>query len=299
MGKLDFNDKFEVLVNDFNNAFYSYLNGLKSIPEPLLSAMKYSCECGGKRLRPVLLLSANELFCGKEAIAMNFAIALELIHTYSLIHDDLPCMDNDDLRRGKPTNHKVFGEGQAVLAGDALLNLAYELMIETTLQSGKIEQCLNAMKFVSESIGSKGMIGGQCLDIKYETVNDITIEQLKELHSNKTGKLINASFLVGGILNSVSDETLEFMLEYSNNLGLAFQVVDDILDVVGDISEIGKRTGSDIIQNKHTYAKHYDISHCKEIADEYVDLSLCALDKIQAETEFLKKLAKYVVERKK
>jgi geranylgeranyl diphosphate synthase, type II len=236
-----------------DDALKQYIQGRTEIPARLREAMEYSLLAGGKRIRPVLLLATVEALGGEERSALPFACAIEMIHTYSLIHDDLPAMDNDDFRRGKPTNHKVFGEAMAILAGDALLTEAFHLLAKGAEQTGiSPEIALRIIGEVGQAAGAKGMVGGQVLDILSEN-GQITLSELETIHRHKTGDLIACSVRVGALLAQASEETLNCLTEFAYLLGLAFQIQDDILDVIGDQEKLGKPVGSDEEKNKATY----------------------------------------------
>ncbi|MCX7885211.1 MAG: polyprenyl synthetase family protein [Caloramator sp.] len=235
-------------------------------PVRIVEAMKYSLLAGGKRIRPILSISICQALGGKIDDVLDFACAIEFIHTYSLIHDDLPAMDNDDLRRGKPTNHVVFGEAMAILAGDGLLNYAFEIMLKEAVDKNKFFY-LKAADIVAKAAGIKGMIGGQVIDLESEG-KKIDIDTLNKMHRKKTGALIEASCLCGCIIAQKEDMT-EAVKEYGKNLGIAFQIVDDILDYVGDPKKLGKNTGIDIKNNKSTYVSILGIEKSKKLAEEY------------------------------
>lgn len=202
--------------------------------------MNYSLKAGGKRLRPILTLEACKLVGGNEKDAYPFAVAIEMIHTYSLIHDDLPALDNDDLRRGRKTNHKVYGEAMAILAGDGLLNYAYEIMLRESLSKGEPEKYLKAINEIAKASGIYGMIGGQVVDIESEG-KSIDMEKLDFIHMNKTAAIIIGCMRAGAIIGGASEEELENVTKYAKNIGLSFQIVDDILDIVGDEAKLGKK----------------------------------------------------------
>lgn len=291
--KQDFKNKIEYV----DDKLKGYMNSLKDIPDTLFKAMEYSVLAGGKRIRPILMMSSYELFKERDELIEDFAVAIELIHTYSLIHDDLPCMDNDDYRRGKLTNHKVFGENIAVLAGDALLNQSMELMLNRIASAEDKKAGVNAMKFIYESVGSKGMIAGQCADIESETMLEPNEKFLHYIQENKTAKLINASFVSGGILAGVSENDLELLYKYSNSIGLAFQIMDDILDVIGNEKQLGKSVGKDKDQNKLTYPKIYGLDKCREIAQENINFAKNSINKLNKDTKFLCDLADFIIDR--
>lgn len=219
----------------------------------VFESMRYSIFAGGKRLRPILTLKTSELISGNYEEVLGIALGIEMIHTYSLIHDDLPAMDDDDFRRGKPTNHKVFGEDIAILAGDGLLNLAYETMLESIpTNSTELNRYISAIKEVSRAAGVFGMIGGQIVDI--QSKDDVLEEEkLEFIHKNKTSALIEASILAGAICAGANDEQLDSLKNYGKAIGLCYQIRDDILDQIGDRNELGKNIGSDAQNHKLTY----------------------------------------------
>ena len=263
----------------------------------LFEAMNYSYLSGGKRLRPILLMEAYKISGGRDENYLPFCAALEMIHTYSLIHDDLPALDNDDLRRGRPTNHVVYGEAMAILAGDGLLNTAYEIMLENSLKLEKPINGIRASYEISKSAGINGMIGGQVVDIESEN-KQIDIDTLRFIHQNKTAELIMASVRAGAILAGCDDSTLEKLTIYSRNIGLSFQIVDDILDIEGNEDEIGKPIGSDVENNKSTYPSIYGLEESKKIAKKLTDEAIEEISKLD-NSQFLIELAKYMYNRKK
>ncbi|OGC91649.1 MAG: hypothetical protein A2142_08680 [candidate division Zixibacteria bacterium RBG_16_48_11] len=228
-------------------------------PKLLQETMRYSALSGGKRLRPILALAAYQAVGGRGKIILPAACALELLHAFSLVHDDLPCMDDDDLRRGKPTLHKVYGPGLAVLAGDALHNLAFQLLAVT----GNLQ----VLQEVASAIGAKGMIGGQVADLQAEG-RKVSLEEVEYIHQHKTAALIRASVRVGGILGQASASQLRALTVYGENVGLAFQVTDDILNLEGKEKELGKKIGSDKLKKKATYPKAVGIRKSKRMATE-------------------------------
>ncbi len=262
--------------------FYNpYLDNLQN---SIYKASNYSLEAGGKRLRPVLLLEVCRICGGNVEDAIPFACALEMIHTYSLIHDDLPAMDNDDLRRGKPTNHKVFGEAVAILAGDALLTKAFNIMASAKLDNK--ENQIKAIEYMSYAAGTEGMIGGQIVDIENENKMS-SVETLRYMHSLKTGALIKAACVIGGVIAGVSDEVLKILSDYAENLGIAFQIKDDILDVTGNVEELGKPVGSDEKCNKSTYVTLLGLEESDKLCAEYTNRALECISSMQGDTAFL------------
>jgi len=262
---------------------------------PVLNeAMLYSASNGGKRLRPVLLLIMLEAFGVDRKNGMSAAGALEMIHTYSLIHDDLPAMDNDDLRRGKPTNHKIYGEAMAILAGDGLLTDAFGMLVEDDNLSAEIR--VELVGALSVLAGSTGMIAGQVMDITAES-SPVDLNKLKRIHHLKTGRLIEFACLAAGYIAEQNDETRAYLSQYAGHLGLAFQIQDDILDVEGNPEIIGKTVGSDITNNKSTYVSLLGLDEAKQMLADEITSALVVLEKLPADTELLKQLTLYVASR--
>ncbi len=258
-----------------NKSLIAFVRSLKDIPGNLEKAMLYSLKSGGKRIRPILLMESYELFGGSGKKALPAACALEMIHTYSLIHDDLPSMDNDDLRRGKPTNHKVFGENVAILAGDALLTNAFSVLgLNGDIEGIKPENVLSAMRILSKYAGAGGMVGGQIADIKAE---GFPVQKrgkaggrlLDYIHNHKTADLMRAAVEIGAVLADAPGEDVFTLSNYARHIGLAFQIIDDMLDVVGDKKKLGKK-GSDAANKKLTYASFYGIERSRRKAAELV-----------------------------
>ena len=272
------------------------LQSLGAIPERLLEAMRYSLEAGGKRLRPVMLLAACDMAGGDMETALPFACAMEMIHTYSLIHDDLPAMDNDDLRRGKPTNHKVFGEGMAVLAGDGLLNAAAELMARAALQFND-NRGIRALEIIMRHAGVTGMIAGQTADLVSEG-EEPREEVLTYIHSHKTADLLEAPMEAGLVLAGADEKACRLGRDYGYHLGLAFQMTDDLLDVTGDTALLGKKTGADAEQNKMTWVALRSVEGTQKDAEEQAELAIRAVDRMPWEHDFFTELARGTVSRK-
>ncbi len=285
-------DEYRLLAE---HALVPMLESLGEIPERLLEAMKYSLEAGGKRLRPVILLAACEMAGGDTETALPFACAIEMIHTYSLIHDDLPAMDNDDLRRGKPTNHKVFGEDLAILAGDGLLNAAAELMSRTALRMAD-SRGIRAMEIIMRHAGVTGMIAGQTRDVLSE--GEIPREDLVAyIHSHKTADLLEAPMEAGLALAGAEETQIRAGYEYGLHLGLAFQMTDDLLDVKGDAALMGKNTGMDSALNKMTWVALRGVEGTEKDAAEQAELAAAALGKLPWEHIFFEELVRNVVVR--
>ena len=272
------------------------LRQTKSLDENLTQAMEYSLMAGGKRLRPILLMATADAAGDNGEKYLQIASALEMIHTYSLIHDDLPATDNDDYRRGKLTNHKVFGEAMAILAGDALLTLAFEVALRQRDVPNEI--LLAVLKEISIAAGAAGMVGGQVIDLRSEGIQ-IDLSTLKAMHMGKTGALFRAAIRSGALLAQAPAEKLNALTVYAENFGLAFQITDDILDVEGDEKILGKAIGSDAKNNKSTYVSLTSLAEAKELAKKAVDAAIDALKIFGAEADFLRELVQFLIERKK
>ena len=260
----------------------------------LAESMEYSLTAGGKRLRPILLMAAADAAGGRGEDYLTSACAVEMIHTYSLIHDDLPAMDDDDYRRGKLTNHKVYGAGLATLAGDALLTMAFELLARQ--QGVPAETMLRVVREISEAVGANGMVGGQALDLASEGKR-IDMDTLRRMHMAKTGALLRASVRSGAILGGADEAQLAALTEYAEAFGLAFQITDDILDVTGDAAAIGKPVGSDERNHKSTYVTLTSLEEAKRLAREAADRAHEALAPLGGKAAFLDELAEYLVTR--
>ncbi len=263
----------------------------------LLDAERYSLFAGGKRIRPALALAFCRMFGGEDEAALPFACAVEMIHTYSLIHDDLPCMDDDDLRRGKPTNHKVYGEATALLAGDALLTGAFEAAASNVEVGPEISA--KAVAYLASCAGRYGMVGGQIMDLEGEK-KKLTLDELLKLHSLKTGALINASCVLGALAAGVdlTDPRMRDVVTYAENIGLAFQIVDDILDRTGSVEELGKNIGSDEENNKNTFLSFYTVKEAQFYAEEVTEAAIRAIRKYE-NSEVLCTIAEWLCTRKK
>jgi geranylgeranyl diphosphate synthase type II len=267
------------------------------IPADIYKAVRYSVFNGGKRIRPILCLAAAEAVGGDLAPAIPVACALELIHTYSLIHDDLPSMDNDDFRRGKPTCHKVFGENMAILAGDALLTEAFVLLSRVEKVMFSTERRLAVIQEIAHAAGISGMVGGQALDVLAEK-SGADENTLREIHRRKTGALIVASVKSGAIIFNAGKEKIQALTEYGMNLGQAFQIADDILNVEGDSELMGKGTGSDAARNKLTYPSLLGMEKSKEKLAEHIEAAVSSLSGFDDRAMPLIVIARYIMERK-
>ncbi len=284
------------LINNYLRDYFAKPMSSR-VPPVIVEAMSYSILAGGKRLRPVLALAAYEACGGKGEEIVPCASALEVIHTYSLIHDDLPAMDNDDLRRGRPTNHKVFGEAMAILAGDALLTEAFLMVLNTDGKAGKMA-VLEAIRELAVASGVRGMVGGQVQDIISEG-SEPNPDTLDYIHTHKTGALIEASVRLGGILAEADERTMEALTAYGRSLGHAFQIVDDVLDVKGDARVLGKPTGSDLEKRKMTYPALYGVEESISLAKGLIKDAIEAISPLGEKAEPLREIAKYIVTRNK
>jgi len=280
------------LIDSYLKAYFDR----PSSPPELQEAMRYSLLAGGKRVRPILALASYEACGGNSDDILPQAASLELIHTYSLIHDDLPAMDNDDLRRGKPTNHKVFGEAMAVLAGDALLTEAFLMITDATTKLRR-SSVLKAVREVALSAGAYGMVGGQAQDILSENMEPDG-DTLEFIHLHKTAALITASVKLGGILANSGKNRLKALTRYGENIGLAFQIIDDILDVEGSTAELGKTAGSDEKKSKMTYPSLFGVEGARRKAEDLISEAVDALRIFLSGAESLRGIAGYLMKRR-
>lgn len=279
-------------------ALSKYLHSNGDCPVELCRAMEYSLKAGGKRVRPILAIAAAQAVGGALEPVLPVACALEFIHTFSLIHDDLPAMDNDDLRRGKPTNHKVFGDGMAVLAGDGLLSEAFHLLCHPDVASQVTPKIiLDVIQEIALATGAAGMVGGQALDLKAEGIS-LTPKALERVHHYKTGRLIIVSVVSGARVGGASAAQLESLKIYGEKIGLAFQIADDILNVEGSTKEMGKSAGSDQNRQKATYPKILGLEASKQKAKELVSQAIQALEGFETQADPLREIANYIIARK-
>ena len=278
-----------------NEVLVAYLPKSDKGQKNVVKAMKYSLLNGGKRLRPTFVLEFCKACGGNIDDAVAFACAVEYVHTYSLIHDDLPCMDDDDMRRGNPSCHKMFGESTALLAGDALLTHAFEIISSCDLSDEKITA---AVMLLSQNAGVGGMIGGQVLDLLYEEKVEPTVNEVVDVYRMKTGALISASCLLGCIAAGADENKLAYASKYAYNLGVAFQIQDDILDIEGDEETIGKPVGSDEENDKTTYVTMVGVEKAKKDVERLTNNAIAYLDEFE-DTEFLKALSTYLISRDK
>ena len=272
---------------EINNYLEKYFEGKGTYNKVIYDAASYSLNIGGKRIRPILTLLTYNLYKEDWKSIMDISCAIEMIHTYSLVHDDLPCMDNDDLRRGMPTSHKKFGEDIAVLAGDALLNEAMMLMMDYSLKNG--ERALIASREIAKAAGPGGMIGGQIVDIINEG-KKISKDELEYMHLKKTGELIRVSIEAGAILAGASQDEINILGEFGKKLGLAFQIKDDILDLVGDVKKLGKNIKSDENNEKSNFVTLFGLEYCVEKCNLLTKDCLELLNKLSVNTDVLKEL---------
>lgn len=295
---MEFKQKLKSLMVEIDSNLDKFILPENTYPQTIYKASRYSLFAGGKRIRPILAIAACEVFGGNRDDVMPFACAIEMIHTYTLIHDDLPAMDNDDYRRGKLTSHKVFGEAMAILAGDGLLNKAAEVMTKSILsKKGNHLKYVKAMDEILTASGIEGVVGGQVVDIESEGMMEVNAEVLNFMHSHKTGALIKASVRSGAIIGGASEEELSKLTKYAENLGLAFQIRDDILDIIGDQQKLGKKVGSDIENNKMTFPAVYGLEESQEMVGEVSQIAIEALKILGEKGKFLKEIADYLINR--
>ncbi|MEG1547794.1 MAG: polyprenyl synthetase family protein [Clostridia bacterium] len=296
-----FSEKTNEYVMIADARIKEYMN-VSGIPEVLRRAMDYSISAGGKRLRPCLTLAACDMIGGSRAAALPLACAMEMIHTYSLIHDDMPCMDNDDYRRGKPSNHKMFGETFALLAGDGLLSYAFEIMLNAArTYCEKVPTYTDAMYAIAEGSGVRGMVAGQVADLSSNDVacDAANADKLAYIHTHKTGALIKASLLAGIYTGNAKATEITAIVKFGEAYGLLFQITDDILDVEGDFKGMGKTLGKDAAQQKLTYVNLYGLDKAKIVAKNTADEAKCALEQFAEAAEYLRELTDNTLNRKK
>ena len=280
-----------------DRALERWMPGQEVLPRSLHQAMRYSVFAGGKRLRPILMIAACESLGGHAGQVLHAACAMEMIHTYSLIHDDLPAMDDDDFRRGRPTNHKVYGEATAILAGDALLTEAFRILADAEAnRSVPPATVIKVIELVARYAGSQGMVGGQVVDMESEG-KEIDFPTLEYIHTHKTGGLILASVQVGALLGGANDSQVAAIKRFGGAAGLAFQIADDILDIVGDQQHLGKNVGSDQARGKATYPAQLGLDEARQRADELCGIAISALAPLGKPAEILQELARYIVNR--
>jgi geranylgeranyl diphosphate synthase type II len=284
----------QTIINSFLREYVLLKKTDGSCPDTLSKAMSYSLMAGGKRLRAILAIASFEATGRRSRRIIPVAASIELIHTYSLIHDDLPAMDNDDFRRNKPTNHKVFGEAVAILAGDALLTDAFGLISGL---SAKPDTLNRVIKELANASGPAGMVGGQTADVLYED-KKIRKKDLLFIHTHKTGALISASVRIGALMAGASPGKFKLLTEYGKNVGLAYQITDDILDVVGSSHELGKTAGADVIRRKNTYPSFFGLDKSRKKAENLIQISLKSIEGFDRKAEPLREIANYILERR-
>jgi len=296
---MDVKKELSIRASKAEEIVCKFLPAEEGMQKTILGAMRYSVLAGGKRLRPVLMNETFKLFNGQGEIVDYFMAAMEMIHTYSLVHDDLPAMDNDMLRRGKPTTHAVYGEAMGILAGDALLNYAFETALKSFEDPNvDITKAGKALSVLAKKAGVFGMIGGQVVDVESEkTGQDITEEKLDFIYELKTGALIEASMTIGAILAGASDADISLVENVASKIGMAFQIQDDILDIEGDESVLGKPIGSDERNAKATYITFAGINKSKEEVKRLTDEAIELLNQLPNKNEFLQELLQYLVYR--
>lgn len=291
---MDFEKQTEKYISLINARLSELVPKKNNKQSEIYDAMRYSLMAGGKRIRPIISLGVCEMLGGDARSVLNFACALECIHTYSLIHDDLPCMDNDDLRRGRPTCHKAFSEDTALLAGDSLLNRAFEIMAEADSPPKTVVEIICTVSYYS---GTEGMIGGQVVDLKNEGAKNLTEDDLIYTHKRKTGALITAASMIGAICAGASEKQKKKIADFSENLGLAFQIKDDILDFTGDEKVLGKPTGSDEENHKNTFVTVLGIDEAEKRLENATAKAKSAIAEFGEKGEFLNALADFLLRR--
>ena len=269
-----------------------------AIPEKLYESMRYSLLGGGKRVRPILTIAAAQALGYDNDAMLPYAASLEFVHTYSLIHDDLPAMDDDDYRRGRLTNHKVFGDGMAILAGDALLTMAFEFCSQTEGANGlTVGQQLTIVRELAFGSGHQGMVGGQVMDIQAEN-QEVELAHLQKIHSHKTGQLIRAAVRIGGIIGGASSVQLQSLTGYAEDIGLAFQIADDVLNMVGTREELGKDAGTDEKRGKKTYPSFFGIDGARKLGEECIERAINRLESFDSQADPLRHIATYIMSRR-
>ena len=295
-------DKLQILYNNkidkVTDIIYSFCPTEEGLQQTVIDAMNYSVKAGGKRLRPLVLLETLKLFGGEEEEAYPFMAAIEMIHTYSLVHDDLPAMDNDKYRRGKLTTHAKFGENMAILAGDALLNYAYEIMSDAVMNSKYPKRAIRAMQTIARKAGIYGMVGGQTVDVENEG-KEMSIDTINYIHNLKTAALIEGSMMAGAILAGAKAEEIDIVEKIAKSIGVAFQIQDDILDVTGDTNQLGKAVLSDEKNHKTTYVSLLGVNISQEHVKRYSRDAIELLESLNKDDAFLKFLFVKLIDRDK
>lgn len=298
---MDINKEIAYKASDADRMIYRVLPAEKGYQKTVFQAMNYSVLAGGKRIRPILMLETYKLFGGSNKAIESFVAAIELIHTYSLVHDDLPAMDDDELRRGKLTTHAKFGEAMGVLAGDGLLNYAFEIALDTLDETKGADNraVIRSLKILAKKAGIYGMIGGQVVDVEAEKQYGISKNRLDFIYELKTGALIEAAMMIGAILGGATDEEVEQIEDVAKKIGLAFQIQDDVLDVIGETETIGKSVGSDEKNQKATYVVFEGLEKAKQEVADLTDDAIAILQELPYENPFLTELLRWMVLRDK
>lgn len=298
---MDINKEIAYKASDADRMIYRVLPAEKGYQKTVFQAMNYSVLAGGKRIRPILMLETYKLFGGSNKAIESFVAAIELIHTYSLVHDDLPAMDDDELRRGKLTTHAKFGEAMGVLAGDGLLNYAFEIALDTLDETKGADNraVIRSLKVLAKKAGIYGMIGGQVVDVEAEKQYGISKNRLDFIYELKTGALIEATMMIGAILGGATDEEVEQIEDVAKKIGLAFQIQDDVLDVIGKTETIGKSVGSDEKNQKATYVVFEGLEKAKQEVADLTDDAIAILQELPYENPFLTELLRWMVLRDK
>lgn len=293
---MNFKEELKRRTEEAEHVIREYLPEESGFAKTMAEAMNYSMTAGGKRLRPILIRETYELFGGKDKLCEPFMAAMEMIHTHSLIHDDLPALDNDDYRRGRLTTHKVYGEAMGVLSGVALLNRAYEVMLSAFDLTEDKDRVIAAMRIIADKTGINGMLGGQSVDVENDG-KPLEHKMLDYIYKNKTSALIEASMMTGAVLAGASEKELKVVEQAAENIGLAFQIQDDILDVIGDADTLGKATKSDEKNNKTTYVSVKGLEQAQKDVAEYSKEAVTLLEELPYENEFLKELILNLIHR--
>ena len=299
LNKSQFMEELQQKVEHINNVLEKFLPAEEGQQRIIFEAMNYSVRAGGKRLRPMLMEETYHMFGGSSAVIEPFMAAIEMIHTYSLVHDDLPAMDNDEYRRGKKTTHAVYGEAMGILAGDALLNMAYETAAKAFDMEVADARVARAFTVLAKKAGVYGMVGGQVVDVQSEDSGDITKEKLDFIYRLKTGALIESSMLIGAVLAGATKNEQNTIEKAATEVGLAFQIQDDILDVTSTLEVLGKPIGSDEKNHKATYVSFEGLEKAKEDVTLYTKSAVARMDSLVVKNEFLNELLLYLISREK
>uniref|UniRef100_N2A3T3 Farnesyl diphosphate synthase n=1 Tax=Eubacterium plexicaudatum ASF492 TaxID=1235802 RepID=N2A3T3_9FIRM len=298
MNELELKKEMEKRTAEIETVLHQYLPLAEGYQKMIMEAMSYGLLSGGKRLRPMLMLETYRMFGGQGAVVEPFLAAIEMIHTYSLIHDDLPAMDDDSYRRGRKTTHVVYGEAMGILAGDALLNFAFETALQAFSMSDHPLRTAKAMRILAQKAGIYGMIGGQVVDVQNEDHNEIDADTLDFIYRLKTGALIQASMMTGAVLAGAEDSEVRLLEQAAEKVGVAFQIQDDILDVTGTLEELGKPVGSDEKNKKNTYVSIYGMEAAKERVRQLTEEAGACMAQLPVENKFLEDLLLYLVRRR-